>query len=60
MGNSVELNWQPVVGATSYKVYSSDDPFTGFEEDTSGTFADESWSAPLPNGKMFYNIKAVN
>ena len=60
VGSIVQLSWTAVSGATSYKVYSSDDPYTGFTEDTSGTFINESWSAPAPTGKKFYYVKAVN
>jgi len=60
VGNDVQLNWDEVTGATAYKIYSSDNPYSGFDEDTSGTFVDESWTAPIPNGKMFYYVKAVN
>jgi len=60
IGTNVHLNWDTVTGATSYKVYSSDNPHTGFTEDTTGTFIDESWSAPVPDEKKFYYVKAVN
>ncbi|MCK4654490.1 MAG: hypothetical protein KAU01_08590, partial [Candidatus Cloacimonetes bacterium] len=56
----IELNWSPVTGAASYKVYSSSDPYAGFTEDTSGTFIDESWSAPAPGTKKFYYVTALN
>ena len=56
----VTITWDPSVNATSYKVYSFDDPYSGFAEDTSGTFAGESWSAPIPNGKKFYYVVGVN
>jgi len=55
----VNINWDPVEGATSYKVYSSDDPYSGFVEDGSGIFIGESWNTPLLNGKKFYYVKAV-
>jgi len=58
--NSIEITWDAVPGATSYKVYSSDDPYSGFTEDTSGAFAGESWSAPAPETKQFYYVKAEN
>lgn len=57
---NVYLSWDAVTGATSYKVYSSDDPETGFLEDTTGSFDEESWTAPLPASKKFYYVKAVN
>ncbi len=58
-GLNVILSWDPVPNAT-YKVYSSDDPITGFVEDTSGTCVDEIWTAPLPTVKKFYYIKALD
>ena len=60
IGTDVHLSWDAVVGATSYKVYFSDDPYTGFVEDTSGSFAGESWSTSVINEKRFYYIKAFN
>ncbi|MCD4820320.1 MAG: hypothetical protein K8S23_16705 [Candidatus Cloacimonetes bacterium] len=60
IGMNVQLSWSGVSGATSYKVYSSDNPNSGFLEDTSGTFVDESWSAPASDVKKFYYVKAVN
>jgi hypothetical protein len=58
IGTDVHLSWDAVTGANSYKVYSSDDPYTGFAEDTSGSFAGESWSAPIGDVKKFYYVKA--
>ena len=57
---NVNISWDAVAGATSYKVYSSDDPYTGFTEDTSGSFTDTSWTAPLSANKKFYYVKVVN
>jgi len=56
---NVQLSWDPVPDADSYKVYSSDDPVIDFTEDTSGTFINESWSTPIPAGKKFYYVKAI-
>ena len=56
----VYLSWDTVSGATSYKVFSSVNPNSNFIEDATGTFDGESWSAPIPNGNMFYYVKAVN
>jgi len=50
------ITWTEVTSASLYKVYSSYDPFTDFSEDNSGTFAGESWNAPVPNGKKFYYV----
>ena len=56
----VIITWDPVANAASYKVYSSDNPYSGFEEDTSGVFAGETWSGPIPSVRKFYYLKAVN
>ena len=57
--NSIFIEWSLVESANSYKVYSSDDPYIGFAEDTSGSFAGESWSTSVINEKKFYYITAV-
>ncbi|MCD4760776.1 right-handed parallel beta-helix repeat-containing protein [bacterium] len=54
----VTLSWDAVAGANSYKVYSSEDPYTGFVEDSSGSFDEESWSAPIGDEKKFYHVIA--
>ena len=56
---NVQLSWDAVTGATSYKVYSSDDPYTGFVEDSSGSFTGESWNTSVINEKKFYYVTAV-
>ena len=58
IGTDVHLSWDAVTGANSYKVYASDDPYTGFIEDTSGSFAGESWIAPIGDVKKFYYVIA--
>jgi predicted outer membrane repeat protein len=58
IGTDVYLSWDAVTGANSYKVYSSDDPYIGFVEDTSGVFAGESWSTSILNEKKFYHVIA--
>jgi hypothetical protein len=57
--NIVTISWSAVSGATSYKVYSSNDPYDNFTEDTSGNFTSTSWSAPLAAEKKFYYVTAV-
>ncbi|MCD4760775.1 DUF5123 domain-containing protein, partial [bacterium] len=54
----VTLSWDAVTGANSYKVYSSDDPYSGFIEDSSGSFDGESWSAPIGDEKRYYHVIA--
>jgi len=60
LDSNVELSWTAVSGATSYKVYSSDEPDSGFIEDTTGTYVDETWTAPASSEKKFYYVKALN
>ncbi|MBN1327629.1 MAG: lamin tail domain-containing protein, partial [Candidatus Cloacimonetes bacterium] len=57
--DNVNISWDEVTGADSYVVYSSDNPETGFVEDTSGSFNGESWTAPAPEIKRFYHVRAV-
>ncbi len=56
----ITVSWNAVIGATSYKIYYSTDPYTGFTEDTSGSFNGTSWTAPLSVDKHFYYVVAVN
>jgi hypothetical protein len=59
--NNVIISWDPVSGAASYKVYSSENPYTGFAEVTNGTFVDdESWMSSASGSKKFYHVTAVN
>jgi len=58
IGTDVHLSWDAVTGANSYIVYSSNDPYSGFVEDTSGSFAGENWSTSVINEKKFYFITA--
>ncbi|HAQ60576.1 TPA: hypothetical protein DCR49_00995 [Candidatus Delongbacteria bacterium] len=57
---NIKLTWSPVSGASEYKVYSSNDPYGTFAEDTSGTFNGEEWIAPLSSSRLFYYVVAVN
>jgi parallel beta-helix repeat protein len=54
----VTLSWVAVTGADSYRVYSSEYPFSGFVEDSSGSFIDESWTAPLVGVWKYYYVQA--
>ena len=60
IGTEVHLNWDTVTGATSYNVYSSNDPYIGFIEDTTGTFDGLSWSTSIINEKKFYYVISIN
>jgi len=57
--NVLLITWNSVPGATSYKVFSSDNPYSDFTEDTSGIFNGESWYAQETELKRFYYVKAV-
>ena len=58
--DSVNITWSAVTGASTYKVYSSNNPYTDFTEDISGNLTGTSWTAPLPGNKKFYYVKAVD
>jgi len=60
IGNDVAITWDEVTGASSYIVYSSNDPYNGFSEDLSGSFLGESWNTPIVNEKKFYYVTATN
>ena len=57
---SVYINWDAVSGASSYKVYSSCNPYSDFIEDISGSFDGESWNASIGEVKKFYYVTSVN
>ncbi|MDA3838529.1 MAG: aryl-sulfate sulfotransferase [Candidatus Delongbacteria bacterium] len=54
------IEWNPIIGISNYKVYSSSDPYSGFQEDISGDFTDESWTCSATESKKFYYVKAVS
>jgi hypothetical protein len=58
-GGNVTLSWAAVTHATGYKVYSSNDPYTGFSEDSAGSFNGTSWTAPIEDIRLFYRVTAV-
>ncbi len=57
--NSVTLSWNPVNGATSYRVYSSTDPESGWDVDETGVLNGTTWNAPVTAGKMFYRVTCL-
>ncbi|MBN2790470.1 MAG: C10 family peptidase [Candidatus Delongbacteria bacterium] len=57
---NVTITWDAVTGASSYKVYSSSDPYGTFSENTSGSFNGEQWVAPLTESKLFYYVVATD
>ncbi|MBN2790392.1 MAG: hypothetical protein JXR69_09410 [Candidatus Delongbacteria bacterium] len=60
-GSDLTITWDPVTGATGYKVYSSVDPYGTFNLDLTGVFNGEEWTTPTPGAnKMFYYVVAIN
>ena len=57
-GSTVTITWDSASGANSYRVYSSDNPYTGFVLDETGVFNGTSWSATNVNEKRFYYVTA--
>lgn len=58
---TISITWNIVDGATSYKVYSSTDPYGTFTEDTTGTFTESrKWEKTIDGNKYFYYVVAVN
>lgn len=57
--SATSISWDPVLNATSYKVYSSTDAYDLFAEDLSGTFAGCSWTSPIGESCKFYYVTAV-
>lgn len=58
-GTDLILSWDPVTGASSYKIYSSDDPYGTFIEE-SVLPVGETWSIPFSESKKFYYIVSIN
>jgi hypothetical protein len=54
----VLLEWDEIIGATHYKIYSSDFPDANFLLDTSGTFTGTSWQTSISQGRKFYYVIA--
>jgi C1A family cysteine protease len=59
-GSNITVSWDLVSGATSYVVYSANDPYGTFAIDTSGTLNGTSWTAPATAAKKFYYVIATN
>ena len=60
VGSEIILSWDAVGGATSYKIYSSDNPIEPYE---TWNYEDEvieiSWSESILSDKKFYYVTAV-
>ena len=56
--DSLTITWNPVTYADVYKIWSSDNPYTGFTT-LEDTVPEESWTTSIPQlGKRFYYIIA--
>ncbi|MCD4817689.1 MAG: LamG domain-containing protein [Candidatus Cloacimonetes bacterium] len=58
VGAQVQINWDEVTNANSYKIFSSDTPDGTFTEDLTGIFSGENWSVPISENKKFYYVKS--
>ena len=59
ISNTLSINWDAIAGISDYKIYSSEDPYTGFLEDSSGSLTGETWTTSISNAKKFYYVVAV-
>ena len=59
-GSNVTITWDTVSGATSYNVYSSNDPYGTYSMDNSGSFNGSEWTSALTETKKFYQVTAAN
>ncbi len=57
--NFVEINWNTVIGATSYNIYSSEDPYGTFDLLQSGINI-TNWSEIVTENMKYYQVRAVN
>ncbi|MCD8480417.1 MAG: hypothetical protein LRZ88_09480 [Candidatus Cloacimonetes bacterium] len=56
-GANVDLSWDAVAGATSYRVESSDDPYAGFT--LVGTTGNTTYSVSASPAKKFFRVIAL-
>jgi hypothetical protein len=54
------LTWDPMPGATSYRVHLAAEPFGAFQDVSGqGDFNDTTWTAPIPPERGFYRVTGV-
>jgi hypothetical protein len=58
-GSNLVLNWNPVNGATAYRVYSATNPSGEFDLDQTGSFSGTSWTTAIDVDKKFFRVTAV-
>lgn len=60
-GQDVTITWDAVYGASSYRIFASDDPYGTFTEITSeGVFNGTSWTYTTTLNRKFYFVTAVS
>lgn len=59
-GTNVILDWSDYLGAVTYKIYSTEDPYSTFQLDETGIFNGSQWIAPSNGYKRFYYVVACN
>jgi hypothetical protein len=59
VNDQIVISWDPVDDATSYKVYYSDNPYSGFYEDFSGIYDGTTWTSQYIYEKRFYRVTAI-
>ena len=60
VGTNILITWDEVSVATSYEIYSSDDPYAAYPWNFEEEVTDTNWSEPATGIKKFYYIKALN
>lgn len=58
-GDMVTLNWDPVQGASGYRVYHKSSAYGAFTELAGGELAGTSWSGLMPGSAGYYRVTAV-
>jgi len=53
---NIEINWDDVDFATGYRIESTNNHYSGYANDTSGSFDGSSWSAAVNGDKRFYRV----
>lgn len=62
ISGSITISWDSVPDATSYNIYSSDDPYLSLENWTleESGIAETTWSEPITEEQKFFYVKALN
>lgn len=58
IGTEVQLSWDTISGANSYKIYASDDPYAADWGTEVASVSETSWSAVISEDKKFYRVVA--